>query len=131
VHFWKNFCRTLVLSVLNSAVFLRCSIVCQLATTTDLIELSIRNIVKRENKKQTKQHSRTGCEQNLWPFLVLWKGHLSQCPHLFGCNWASKGQERCAVFMNVNLLCDTVHKLAAKHENRIHFGASSMCLCFL
>lgn len=27
------------------------------------------NHCKRENEKQTKQHSGTGCEQNLWPFL--------------------------------------------------------------
>lgn len=73
VYFWKNFCRTLFLSVLNSVVFFHWSIVCQLVTTTDLIELSIRNIVKRENKKQTKQHSRAGCEQNLWPFLYCGK----------------------------------------------------------
>lgn len=46
-------------------------------------------------------------------FFVLWKGHLSECPHLFGCNWASKGQDRCAVFRNVNLLCDTVPQLTS------------------
>lgn len=59
-------------------------------------------------------------------FLVLRKEHLSECPHLFGCNCTLKRQDRCAVFSSVNLVCDTAHKPAAEHENRMHFEANLM-----
>lgn len=89
------------------------------------------NHCKRENKKQKKTTQRDWLWIKLMTFFVLWKGRSSECPHLFGCNWASKGQDRCAVFRNLNLFCDMVHKPVAKYENRTHFGASSMHLYFL
>lgn len=62
LHFFRNTSVELFLSVLNSVVFFHWSIVCQLVATTDLIELSIKIIVK--GKMKSRQNNTVGLAVN-------------------------------------------------------------------